>query len=379
MSQSVQDREKMGVSMNTEYDPNTAMKEIYSMLGEQVEQTEQPEHQEHQEPQEHTEDDDTSPSDAEESPDESEESAESEESEGSEEPQKKAASKDTEEIEITDDQGRRKITIDYTNRDSIKRAYQQAAGARKLYAKYQDLKTKFNETSSAVNSLKEKSDLFDKLDSLYTEGGYRAVVEKITGKSFGEIVREYQAEQERIARMSPEDRLRYEREQLAAQNKQVIQQLQKEKEEALATLRAEKEAAAVERMQGIFDTVFDKYRFTGQVQDKALAFRLDKLLFNHVKSELADLEESGIALTQPVIDRVMKEAAEALSFTIEKKANAKATKHIAQAKKQATKAAQTAILRSEKQIRSGFDSDVNWEDDASIARFLQASVKKGRQ
>lgn len=306
-----------------------------------------------------------------------------EESEGEDAPaaKGKAKAEDTEEIEVTDHEGRRTIKIDYTDRPSIKRAFQQAAGARKLHKKYSDVRTDRDSIQATLAELKPKAeDAIGKLttfDDLYERGGVRALVERVEGKRWDEVVRAERAKDERVAAMSPDERAAYERQQLARDKDREIEGYKNDLKKVTDLANKQVEDATLSRLETMTHTLFDQHRFQGKLGDEVREHKLDAILWNHVQSELTRLESAKTELSRAVVLEVIREAAADLSLTIDTQAGRKAAKEVEQKKVRAAKAVQGAVIKGSRQLASQVGGqDTDFDSSSSVASWMESRLRK---
>ena len=291
-----------------------------------------------------------------------EETEETEPSEATEEPVQDSETDDSksevEDIEYIKADGK-KVKIDYTDRERIKKVHQMAAGARKWQSERDvaikerdDLKAKYEESKAVLDKCDAVIDDDDALFRLITGG-----------RELNDIVEARIAEQGKVSRMSPEELTAYTskkeyEERMKAFDKRE-QGIIKREEDAKKDLDTSEKL----RQQSMLNSVFNEYRFHGQFGDDKSArdqeTKADRMLWNESLKVLNGYEE----VTQEIIDSVVKEQAEALRGLINRQADRKAKTTRKQVKTQAKAKAQEQV----------FDDPKNNKQKQK----LQSDIKKG--
>lgn len=308
------------------------------------------------------------------------EEEESKESEGeAEEPaEEKSASEDVEEVVVTDDQGKRKIKIDYNDRERVKKAHIQAAGMRKFQAERDKITKEYKEYKADASPKLEK---LEQLSSVFEKDGLDGMIRLLTGgkQTLDSLIEERNREKARIEMMSPAERRAYEKEQEAEELKARLAAVEKAEEERNNKFKQEKIETEVARVSSHMQSSFEKYRFDGRLGDPSLESRLDRMLWNDTKAALAELPED-IVITPQLIRDEFKAKFLALNSVINKKADKKVRETLDKKKVDATKHAQAKMVAGAK--KSGAENQLR-EDlksgnsvASSIARFLASGTKK---
>lgn len=238
----------------------------------------------------------------------------------------------TEDIFITDHKGRRKITIDYNDRDKIKKAHQLAAGMR-LFQKERDEERQLN------NELRNELQLYKTLDSIWEERGVDGVVEKLSGKTLDDIFAERQEKKMRLETADPADRVSMEyEERLSARDEQIrelAEKLSKFEEESKSRLQQSEEMQA----RSVIDPAFSKYAFSDKDGDERDVNFANEMMWDRASKAFDQYEQQGIPITKAVVEREFRQLRASLNRIVKSTAEKTATKKVAQQKKQAQKAA----------------------------------------
>lgn len=245
-------------------------------------------------------------------------------------------------LEVTGENGRTKIKVDWNNKEAIKNAIKLSVGARKWQAERDQLQSKYKEVMAEYEDTKNS---WAAVESAYKSQGVQGLVDLFAGKegAYSDWLQK-QVERELLKRdASPAELERLELqeklERLESQNKKVTTEAQKRQEE----LQRQQEAVQRERLESSIHPAFEKYRFAGELGDAALEARLDKAIWTDAMDALAEIEESqgAQAITPQVASRVFKEVAE----SIKKAVQVQSKKEAAAASEQRKVAAQTKVAQ----------------------------------
>ncbi len=251
----------------------------------------------------------------------------------------------SESIIVTDDKGRKqKITVDFNDREKLKKFVHMAYGMRKFQAE-RDALQKQMKSFGDPKVTSEKVKLFDELDQVFQSDGREGLINRISGSStaYDELKEEIINEYETRRKASPDELMRMD----------AIKELQG-KEKRLAQLEAKQaeierksvedaEARDLNNLQTTANTVFSKHSFAGKLDDEITEAKWDNILWRNFRSELSDLEESGIELTPSVMNKVMNEAATFIKSSMDARSKTKLKEAVDKQKKAATQSVQTEI------------------------------------
>lgn len=264
-----------------------------------------------------------------------ESSQESLQPESSTEEQAKEASKDVEEIIISDETGRKKITVDWNDRTKLKRYVEMAAGARKAIAKADTLTKRIAELETQANESREFKDSWTAVENAYSKEGLRGLINLVTGDSQGYeklVQKELQrAEFRKTATPGELERLDLE-EKLQAEARERAK-LQQQIESIGREAKADKESALQKSLEAHVTPAFNKHRFAGKLGDQKAEERLDRSIWRDAVDSITALPDH-VELTPALIDQHFREAANSYRKLITKTAEEK-TKQVIQTKKAA--------------------------------------------
>lgn len=287
---------------------------------------------------------------------------------------------DIEFLELTDETGRRRIKIDWSNRDAIKKAVSMAAGARKWQAERDQLKAKLE---SQEKSGKDVQEAWDAVSKAYESQGIEGLVDLLAAEQgayqkwmqnqLQKELAKRDASPEELERMQLKERLdRMERE------RQVEAKRLKEREELIAQERAAAEQA---QLQSVVNPAFDKVRFAGTLGNEQLEDRLDRTVWSEAIDILANIEEQQgrNAVTPAVTRKVFQEVAESLRGALQVKAKeeAAAASEVRKAQAATKVAAKAQTIQGSRQTDAeSFKKNIsegNWS--AALASMLSGRVK----
>lgn len=274
---------------------------------------------------------------------------------------------DVEELVITDEKGKRKIKIDWKNRESLKKAVSLAAGARKWQQEKDQAEKKLREYEAKlkeVDAASEERQAFKKLNEVWKNEGLKGLVNLLEGKqeAYDAFVQKELERRQAYDKASPAEKRIMELEQKMEQEARERLRAQKEAEELRNASQSELANARKERLASVMNPIFDKYRFEGTIGDPETEAALSQTVWDRAKKALMDLPDN-VELTASVIDREFAKAASVFSKAIQKKStdNVKKildNKKAAAAENVATKAVQGFKPNPDKEkfrqdIRSG--------------------------
>lgn len=239
-------------------------------------------------------------------------------------------------VYATGPKGRKKIKVDYSDKERIKRAYQKEVAA-DLYKVQRDSIKKENE------SLKETAQFFNKLDEAFVKSGPLGVIRSMKGGSeaLEALIEEKIAEREAVAAMSPEEKRIWEKEQEAAHGNKEVERLRAQLEARDKADQERAEQAKVAEIEKLVTPAFERYRFQGKLNNEEHEYILDKMLWTQVEDELNDLPEE-IPLTQAMVDSTYRNTAAKIRKMMSLQADTKVKKIVDNKKAKALASAQVA-------------------------------------
>jgi hypothetical protein len=291
-----------------------------------------------------------------------------------------AAEPNVVEVDITDEQGKRKIELDLSDKQLMIRNAQQAAGARKLYKGYQERGETIKQRDTKISELTETLKPYEQLEDAYQKHGIDGVVQLLEKKSLDELVEARAAWQKKWAAMSPAERQAWQAQQDSEKSRREVAAARAEADKAKQTAAQEREAAKVERLEGWAHEQFHRFSFAGKLGDKTEELRLDRALWNHMQAELGAAEAAGTELTRDVVKQVAGDAAAAFRRFAQKSVQKGVAVAKAKQKQKATEAAQTAMVRSDKAVRRAVEAKgIDVSSTAGISQLMAAAMSKPKR
>lgn len=248
----------------------------------------------------------------------------------------------TESITVTDDKGKRKIQIDWNNKEKLKQYVQLAHGARKWQAERDQALSAKGELEG---KLQEMSNNWQTLENAYQSGGVAALVDLLEGRT-GAFTDWEKSRIERynfLQKATPAQRELFEAKERESAREAELARIRKESEDFRNSITAEKEAASLKSLEGTVHPVFDRYRFADKLGDADTEAMFDEMLWNNALKRLEPYEEKGVPLTADLVEKEFKAVSSALRKRINVQAEKKAAKAVEQKKREATENAQAAI------------------------------------
>jgi len=251
-------------------------------------------------------------------------------------------------ITVTDENGRRrKIEVDYSNREAVKKAHLMAAGARKWQAERDQEKQAHSTTRQ---ELEQRNKDWSVLEQAYKQGPDQ-LFDLLAGRrgAFQEHVNKHIQRAEYLKNASPQEIQALEARERAEQREREIQQIRKDNEEIRKQLNETKDHADLRALESNVNPVFDKYRFADKLGNADDEHMFDEMLWNSALKRLEPYEEKGL-LSQEIIDREFRSVASAIRKRISVQAEQKAGRVMQQKKQEATENVQA-------KVKSGYNQD----------------------
>lgn len=248
-------------------------------------------------------------------------------------------------ITVTDETGRkRKVEIDYSNREQIKKMAAAAAGMRKFQAERDREITSRKELEA---KLKERESDWSRLEEAFSKG-HEHLIDTLSGRqgAWQELVNKEIERREFLKNATPDELQAMRAQEQADLTRKELDKIRKENEEFKAKVQQEREEAELRSMESRVHPVFEKYRFAdrlGSAQDEHL---FDEMLWNSSLKRLEQYEERGLDLSPELIEREFKAVATALRNRIGVQAQKKASQVVAQKKQEATENVQSKVKSS---------------------------------
>lgn len=236
-----------------------------------------------------------------------EEPVESPEEELETAPQPEEGDSPVEWISVTDDVTgkRKKIKVDFSDKDKIRQVYAKAAGLIPKYQRERDeLKAKLDDSSKPIEA-------FNKLNSAFEQQGIKGVIQLLSGGDESAIeafIQEELNHRDWLRNASPDEvealELKERLKKAEEERKNLLERMEQEKAEIEEKTRTAKE----QEMQNKLASSFSRWKFSDdEAGSPEAAVRLNKITW---RQALDDLSASGNENpTKRDIDKAFKEAA----------------------------------------------------------------------
>jgi hypothetical protein len=295
---------------------------------------------------------------------------------GDEEPEASVAPElpDTEEIFITDDSGRRKYTIDYTDRDRIKKAFEYAAGFRKMQAR----------GDKAIKEVEEIKTSYAKLEDAWGEGGIdgiKNVIVALSGNQNGveEFLQSELEERQRIASMSPEERAELDRTREEEARRLEWETKMRTMEDKERTYHERIEREQEEKMAGFAQTALDRYNFNGKLGSSEDENLWNKMVWSNAIELLEKHSSDDTKFTQSNFLKAFEVAHANLSRRLRSQVSKQVDKEVGKKKASTAKDAASAAKRSmaaKPSAAQDINADIESGDITSGIQKIFGATKK---
>ena len=281
----------------------------------------------------------------------SEELSADSDSEDSQEDSKEATAEkesgDIEELVVTGDKGRRKVKVDFSDRDKLKKHVQLAYGARKWQKERDDARSQLSSVREEFDSL--KSD-WEKLEAAYESKGVAGLVNLLEGRdgAYEEFRKQELEREQRFQSMSDDERAAYDRDQELEKERQRSQQLQDEYDRKLKEIQEQQDVASMRALESKIHPSFDRYRFKGKLGDSIAETEFDEMLWNRALSSLEKIGDENVELTQGMIDKEFRRIANTIKKHLNSQVDKTLKKTISKKKQDAAKKVKATVSKSMK-------------------------------
>jgi hypothetical protein len=257
-----------------------------------------------------------------------------------------------EEIIISDENGRKKITVDWNDKEKLKNYVKMAAGMRKFQAERDQVQSKLKEIEP---KFKDYQQVIDALEGAFSSDGIKGVVNLLTGDKDGynkNLQKEYnrlkareEASPAQLEKLDLEEKLQREA------NERI--RLQKQMEEHLNRAQQANEEADKKSMESQVNPVFEKYRFAGKLGDPVMEHHLDEAIWEQVKKRFSEYPDDKEVTSQD-IDKEFRTVSSMYRKIINKQADQK-SRQVIEKKKQA--AQENVAVKAINGIRRSSESE----------------------
>ena len=240
-------------------------------------------------------------------------------------------------IEYVETSDGKKVKIDYNDRDRVKRAHLLARQGRvwqserdKLQKQVDEIKPAYEELQSVMNALEEAKDDIPKLYELLTGG-----------ESWEDAIEKEIQQREEIASLTPEQLEVYNKHRIAEKREAELAKREAQWQRKLEEAEETKKRAEQDTQRSMITSAFNEYRFAGTLGDPAREHRLDKMVFNTIKSEL-----NGMDASEAEVREIIKREFDALRSSVATNTKVNQMKSKNKKTAQATKKAAKGVNKS---------------------------------
>lgn len=267
---------------------------------------------------------------------------------------------DKESITVTDANGqKRKVEIDYSNKDSIKRAFAAASGMRKFQAERDQAFQARKATEEELGKLRNDWSSFEEA----YQKGPEALHDTVYGQgSFNALIKAQVERTKFMERASPEEIEALKEREASAHTSRELDKIRKENSKFKEEVTKEREEAQTRALESRVHPAFEKYRFNGKLGNADDEQMFDEMLWNSTLNRLKPYEEKGLDLSPTLIEQEFRKVATAVRSRISAQADKKASQVVAQKKQEATENVQA-------QVKSGYSSDSN---EVALKKAIQS-------
>ncbi len=262
----------------------------------------------------------------------------SEDSENSDE----ELSETTQEVLVKGKDGkRRKIKVDFSDKDKLVKYVQKAANATRLQSER-------DAALARIEKLQESESAISNLQSIVDERGFEGLIDQLNVDNGGyEAWIKSKLDRHEQRQHASEDEIRYldEQEKNAALQRRLdlIEQRQIEREERVSQ---ETEQAELDRKASEVNPIYFKYSFDGKLGDSVVEQRHNKAMYREVMERLDELADNDVKITKAVIEKEFKSYVQPFMKSINKKVRQNISKALDRKKKEATTHAQAEMRKA---------------------------------
>lgn len=251
-------------------------------------------------------------------------------------------------ITITDDKGKRKVEIDWENKDQLKKYVQMAHGARKWQAERDQAK---QQVEAERSKSKELESNFEVMNRVWQERGIEGLTDLLEGRpgAYKDMVKREFDKQKFLESASPEELQAFKQREDSQKTAKELDKIRKENEEFKKQITEKEERAELASLESRVHPSFDKHRFAGKLGDANDEHMFDEMLWTTALKRLEPYEAEGHEITPELVEREFRAVAGSLRKRIGLQAEKKASRVVEQKKQEATENVQAKLMSGYKQ------------------------------
>lgn len=198
-------------------------------------------------------------------------------------------------IYVTDESGRKKIKVDFSDKAKVKKAFEYAYGFRKMQAERDKSNAYVKQIEPEYKELKQS---WAAIDKAVQEGGLKGLVNLISGdeKAFDSLIEKEVGLRDWKKTATPSEIERYDAQEMAASEKRAREKLEKEFQGLRDNVAQTQSDAQMKMLESKVNPAFDKWRFAGKLNNPTLEEMLDKSIWTTALDNLENARQKlGIA------------------------------------------------------------------------------------
>lgn len=193
--------------------------------------------------------------------------------------------------------GGKKVKIDYSDRENIKRVYAMAAGARQWQAERDVLRVDKEQLVLKNGELQKTMDYLEGIKDDHEE-----LFEAVTGVKLNDKFQQWAEEQNLIGAMSDSEKEMYLSNQDHQKRIKEVESREKQLQQKLEDVDKRTEQAKEAQQTSIANPIFFKYNFDNELGNDQLEMRMNRTLWSEAKIELSQFDE----ITPDMVEETMK-------------------------------------------------------------------------
>lgn len=251
-------------------------------------------------------------------------------------------------ITVTEANGqKRKIEIDYADREAIKKAHLLASGARKWQADRDQAIQRLKKTESEVSEIRQN---WNDLEKAYTENGLAGLVDRLEGNgAWNNLLQKAVQKAKFLENASPEEVEAFNIRDELDRTKRDNDKIRKDNEKFKKEVSEEREQTETRELQSRIYPSFTKHRFEGKLGSTEDEHMFDEMLWNTAMKRLEPYDQQGLDLTLELVEKEFSAVARAIRKRVTAQAEKKAERVVQQKKQEATENVQAKVMSGYKQ------------------------------
>lgn len=258
------------------------------------------------------------------------------------------------EIIVTDDEGRKKLKVDFADEEKLTQYVQTAYAAQKGMRKFQAERDQANSRLQDIEpKYKDLEESWSSVETAYKQAGLKGLADLLGGAGTYDklIEREFSRRN-----ATPAERERFDLEERMNRSEADRKRLEKQVQDNLSAAEKERDEAYNRSVASRVEPAFEKYRFAGKLGDPVAEHQVDQAIWSQTMEQLdewgdAYRKANGLAATaridvpREIVERSFRTVSANFQKIISKQAEVK-TAAVLKQKKEA--AAETAAVQATK-------------------------------